>query len=128
MGRVWSSDGKNGGGESWMKSPKENRDARRKTFRNFVLDFGIYAFCLAGVLITRIIPDFTMVDIQPHLPSIPEFFTAAVVAIIVVLIGERSGDLEGKRTKFGRRAKTAFLLGVFSIEIVSKIPFDSLGG
>ena len=111
-----------------MKTPKEKKNAREEAFRNFFLDFGVYAFCLGGVLITRIIPDFTMAIIKPHMPSFAELLSALVVTIVVVLLGERSGDLEGKRAKFGRRAKTAFLLGVFSIEIVTKIPFDKLGG
>jgi hypothetical protein len=83
-------------------------------------DFGVYLFCLLGTIVTKVIPDFSADPVVIVLPTWQALIVSAVVALIVMAIGESRGDLLGKRKNFKRRAMTAFLLGVFCIEIIQK--------
>jgi len=89
--------------------------------KNLFLDFGIYLFCFAGVMSTKVIPDLKAENIEVVLPSWKSLLGSAVIAVLAVAIGERSGEIQGKRTRFKRRAFTAFLLGAFWVEIMAKV-------
>ena len=89
-------------------------------WKNLWKDFGVYLFCLAGTLTTKAIPDLTADQVEVILPTWQTLIASILVAFIAMSIGEKEGDLAGRRANFRRRATSAFLLGVFAIEIMEK--------
>ena len=87
---------------------------------NLWKDFGVYLFCLTGTLTTKVIPDLQAEHVEIILPTWQSLIASGVIAIIAVAIGEKTGDIAGRRANFKRRAMSAFLLGVFWIEVMEK--------
>ena len=101
------------------------RERKITCFRDAANDYGVYLFCFAGVLTTQMVPNllsqFVMskpIDIV--IPTPGQVLASVVVAVIVMAAGERTQDIKGRRTKFGRRAKSAFLLGVSCISLLER--------
>ena len=93
-------------------TPKERREARRQAIGNFVLDFGIYLFALAGVWFSDMIlayssgTSYAMGDWQWW-----QLIAAILIAFIVCAALDSKGDAVGKRKNFYRRAINALSQG-----------------
>lgn len=70
----------------------------------FLLDFGVYLFCIIGVLASRWIPGFRN---QRSIPldqiGIGELVFAAIVAFVVVFGFDQEGDKKGIYVGYDRR-------------------------
>jgi hypothetical protein len=79
---------------------------------SFVADFGVYLFCIVGVLASRWVPTFRARQ------SIPiadlgwgELVFAAAIAFMVTFGFDMEGEPEGRRAAFKRRAAFALAQG-----------------
>lgn len=84
----------------------------RSRVHTFATDFGIYLFCIVGVLASRWVPAFRSSR------SIPiaqlgwgEIAFAAVIAFMVTFGFDMEGEPEGRRAAFKRRAAFALAQG-----------------
>lgn len=84
----------------------------KENVQDFFLDFGIYMFCVVGVLASRWIPMFKdSREIPVDQIGLGELLFAMVVAFIVVFAFDQEGDKKGKRSAFRRRAAFALAQG-----------------
>ena len=96
-----------------MMTVKQQIEARRKRRHEFLLDFGVYLFCIFGVSVYLFFPDIKegIHGTTFYMPSAAEATVAVLVGIFAVWKGEQSGQIEGKRKNFSRRAQSAALYG-----------------
>lgn len=96
-----------------MMTYQQKIEERRRKFHAFILDFGVYLFCVLGVSVYLFFPDIKegIHGVTFYLPRWEEAVVGMLVAIFAVWKGERSGNIEGKRKNFSRRAQSAALYG-----------------
>lgn len=83
------------------------------------LDFGIYLFSLAGVLLSRYLPAFHAgEDFILTLPSSGRLVMSMLVAWLVVFGFDAGGDIHSKRDRFVRRAAFALSQGFMWTTII----------
>ena len=106
-------------------TPKEILEQRKVKFRIFYLKTGVYITILIGVMTNWLFPnmrislasadiDVTMVELGPaHLVA------GVIVSTIIYTLLEKREDL-AKIVNPWRLARSAFLMGFFSTEIISR--------
>ena len=94
-------------------TPQQQIEARRKRRHEFLLDFGVYLFCVLGVSVYLFFPDIKegIHGVTFYMPSAAEAIVGVLVGIFAVWKGEQGGQIEGKRKNFSRRAQSAALYG-----------------
>lgn len=86
---------------------------------NFLLDFGIYAFAVVGVLTSKYITEFRAGSpISFETLGLPSVIIACVIAFIVSFGMDIDGDTEGLRKNWKRRAAFALSSGIAWYTIV----------
>lgn len=108
------------------ETPKQKKDRRRTQAKALYLEFGIYLFCFLGIGADRFIPDLTVDVLSISFPNFGELLSTLILTLVIVRRAEKSGDIAGKRARFFRRAKSAFLVGFFAMETMSKVPWKKL--
>ena len=101
-------------------TPKQRKEARQRWIRNATADAWVYIGCFGGVILTKLIPDLKSGATTVMLPTTTSLITSAAVALVVVMIEEARATKTSKRQAIGRRVRSAFLWGVFAIEILEK--------
>lgn len=80
---------------------------------DFLADFGVYLFAIAGVLASKWIPAFRRGDaVDLGAIGVGQLVVAGVIAFSVTFGLEAGGDTKGKRRNFKRRAANAMAQGV----------------
>ena len=105
-----------------IQENKRKRRERKKFFKKvktFFEEIWMYVFTMAGVLLSKYMPQIKEVistgsdkNINFNIPYKAEIIAAFVMALLVVYMMDKGGSEEGKKRNFKRRALTYFANGV----------------
>lgn len=99
------------------KTPREKLKARRLFWKNALLDFGVYLFCIGGGLVRVFTPDLSkgIQAVELVIPSWQSIVIGGAAAIAAMVRAELQGTAPGRRSSFRRRANFAIVVGIASI-------------